>query len=119
MMRKVFLSVLALTVMSGLALAAGGGGNEMKATGVVKSVMMDSLTLETSGQDWDFVVTEDTSVVAKGGNTLTRAANAEGKDTTIEDFVQKGQMVTVEYHEKDGKRYADKVRFDKVRKAKQ
>ena len=119
MIKKLFLSVLALALVSGAALAAGQDEEDVKkATGTVKSVMMDSLTLTADGQDWHFVVDDDTTVVAKGGSHVMREAKAAGEKTTITDFVQDGQQVTVEYYEKDGKLYASKVRFPEVRKTK-
>jgi hypothetical protein len=118
MTRKLLLSVLAVVVVSGLAFAAGPDKDDMKKSGIVKSVTMDSLTLKADGQDWKFVVTGETTVVAKGGSHMMREAKAAGEKTTITEFVKEGQLVTVDYHKKDGKLYAATVRFGEIRRMK-
>ena len=109
MLRKTVLLSLCLLLVSGLALADKG---ETKiATGNVKAITPDSLTIQQGTVEFSFVVGEDTKVIAKGASTKTRQARKEKKPLTITDFIQKDYRVMVRYREdENGKLHAVEVR---------
>ena len=105
MMRKIAVAALAVLVVAGFAVAA-----DMKAAGTVKAVAADSLTItDSAAKDWTFVVDKETTVVAKGASHKMDKLKADGKPTTIGEFVMAKQQVAVTYAEKDGKQVAKEV----------
>jgi hypothetical protein len=107
MMRRVFVAALAVLFAAGLAVAA-----DMKeASGTVKAVTVDSVTVtDAAAKDWTFVVDKETSVEVSGGSHKMDRMKADGKPTTITEFVAVKKPVSVKYVEKDGKMYAKEVR---------
>ncbi len=68
--------------------------------GSVTAVGGDSITVKVAGQDMTFAVDAKTRVVATGGGTASRGAQAEGKKgPVLADVVKAGQAVEVVYHE--------------------
>jgi hypothetical protein len=79
-----------------------------RATGMVKTVAADSLTISgAGGKDMMFSVDSSTKVVAKGASTKSAA---QGGKLMIADAVKSGDRVTVSYHDMDGKMHATEVR---------
>ena len=105
MIRRIAGATLALLVVAGFA-AAG----ETRATGTVKTVSADSITVtDSASKDWTFVVDKETTVVAKGASHKMDKLKADGKPTTITEFVSVKNNVVVLYAEKDGKSIAKEV----------
>ena len=76
------------------------------ASGKVKSVAADSLTITSSGKDMTFTVDTKTNVVAQGAGT--KAAKSGGR-LPITDAVKEGDMVSVSYHDMAGTMHAASV----------
>jgi hypothetical protein len=105
MMRRIAVAVLAVLFVAGFAVAA-----DMKATGTVKAVANDSLTItDSAAKDWTFAVDKETMVVARGASHKMDKLKEDGKPTTISEFVAVKNDVTVTYVEKDGKKVAKEV----------
>lgn len=105
MFRKTVLLGLSVLLPVGLAL-----GQSKEASGNVKAVSGDSITITDSGKDWTFVVAKGTNVTAKGASHKTADAKDAGKPTLITDFVKVNDKVTIQYTEKDGKMHASEVK---------
>ena len=85
-----------------------GAMSVKRATGTVKMVSADSLTMSgAGGKEMMFAVDSSTHVVAKGAST--KSAAQAGK-LMITDAVKMGDRVQVSYHEMDGKMHASEVR---------
>jgi uncharacterized protein DUF5666 len=70
------------------------------ATGTVTSVSGSSVTVKTASGDMTFNIDAKTHVVAPGGGTKSREAQAEGKaGVTAAEVLKTGQAVEVKYHE--------------------
>ena len=112
MTRRICLAALSVIVAAGLALAQEKKGGETKtATGTVKAVSADSLTVVKGTDEWTFTVDKNTRIVAKGATRKTAKAKQAGEALVITDIVKEKQSVTVEYHEINGKRHAAEVRI--------
>jgi hypothetical protein len=106
MMRRIAGVALAVLFVAGLAAA----GDAKTATGTVKSVAADSITItDSAAKDWTFAVNKDTSVRAKGATHKMDQLKADGKPTMITEFVSAKKNVVVTYTEKDGKAVAKEV----------
>jgi hypothetical protein len=105
MFRRIAGAALALLVVAGFAAAA-----DMKATGTVKAVTADSITVtDSASKDWTFVVDKETTVLASGASHKMDKLKSDGKPTTITEFVSAKKSVVVTYTEKDGKNVAKEV----------
>jgi len=105
--RRIAGVALALLFVAGIAAA----GDTKEATGTVKSVAADSITVtDSAAKDWTFAVDKDTTVSARGASHKMDKLKADGKPTTIAEFVAVKKEVTVKYVEKDGKAVAKEVR---------
>ena len=82
----------------------------MSASGTVKSVAADMLTVTVKGQDMMFGVDAKTKVIAKGGAHKTAESKDAGKILTVTDLVKGGQKVTVKYDDMAGKMHAAEIR---------
>ena len=69
------------------------------ANGTVKAVTLSQVTLASDGKDMTFAINRDTDVLARGASKTTKAA---GGTTTIADFVQNGDDVSLTYVDKGG-----------------
>jgi hypothetical protein len=106
MIRRIACATLALLFVAGLAVAAD---TAKEATGKVKAVAADSITVDSAGKEATFVVDKDTMVVASGAKHKMDKLKADGKPTVITEFVALDKTVTVKYVEKDGKQVAKEV----------
>jgi len=106
MVRRITGVVLALLAVVGFAVA---GGKDV--TGTVKEVSGGTFVVtDSGGKDWTFGVdSKETLVVVKGGKHKMSALKADGKPTTIGEFVTVKANVVVQYTEKDGKYTAKEV----------
>lgn len=106
MLRRIAGATLALLFVAGLAVAS----DAKEATGTVKAVATDSITItDSAAKDWTFVVDKETTVFAKGASHKMDKLKADGKPTTITEFVAEKKNVAVKYVEKDGKATAKEV----------
>jgi len=85
----------------------------LTASGTVKSVAADSLTVTTKTGDETFAVDAKTQVTASGASHKSEAMKSEKKATQITDFVHTGDMVSVRYHDEGGTKHAASVRVTK------
>jgi hypothetical protein len=77
--------------------------------GKVTTVAANTITVNVAGKDMTFNVDAKTNVMAKGGTTKTRQAQAAGKTGPgIGDVLKGGESVEVAYHEAE--MHADSVR---------
>jgi hypothetical protein len=106
---KTVLAVSSILLIAGLSFAQMKSETK-EASGTVKSVAADTITITDHGKDMTFIVDHDTSVVAKGATHKMMDAKEAGKSTKITDFVMDKQSVAVKYMEKDGKMYAKEIR---------
>jgi hypothetical protein len=106
MVRRIAGVALAVLFVAGLAAAA----DTKEASGTVKSVAADSITVtDSAAKDWTFAVDKETMVRAKGASHKMDQLKADGKPTTIMEFVAVKKNVSVTYVEKDGKAIAKEV----------
>jgi ABC-type Fe3+-hydroxamate transport system substrate-binding protein len=106
MVRRIAGVALAVLFVAGLAAA----GDTKEAMGTVKSVTADSITVtDSAAKDWTFAVDKETTVVASGASHKMDRLKADGKPTTITEFVAVKKNVVVKYAEKDGKMIAKEV----------
>ena len=106
MVRRITGAALAVLFVAGLAVA----GDTKEATGTVKSVVADSITItDSAAKDWTFAVDNETTVFVRGGSHKMNQLKADGKPTTITEFVAEKKDVAVKYVEKDGKAMAKEV----------
>ncbi len=105
MIRKIACATLALLFVAGLAAAA-----EKEATGKVKAVAANSITItDKAAKEMTFVVDKDTMVMASGASHKMDKLKADGKPTVITEFVAPDKNVVVKFVEKDGKQVAKEV----------
>jgi len=82
-----------------------------KAMGKVTAVAGDTVTVNADGKDWAFKVDGKTDIVAAGGSTATRAAQAAGgAGPKLGDIVKVGDQVEVDWHEMAGVNHATYIR---------
>jgi hypothetical protein len=98
-MRLVLILSCALALAAPPALAAQAEPTKT-ATGTITSVAGNSVTVKTASGDMTFNIDAKTHVIAPGGGTKTRAAQAEGKPgAPVADLLKTGQKIEVKYHE--------------------
>jgi hypothetical protein len=92
-------------------LAGSAPAGEMKeANGTVKSVELNGFTItDDSGKDWSFAIDKQTLVLQKGASHKMDRLRADGKPSTIGEFISEKQSVFVKYTEKDGKKTVNEV----------
>jgi hypothetical protein len=97
------------------AAAAAPSGAKQKATGKVTAVAGDSVTVNSGGKDWIFKVDAKTDVIARGGSTAPRAAQAAGAPgPKLGDIIKVGEEVEVEFHDMAGVNHATAIRVLKA-----
>jgi hypothetical protein len=103
---KRFIATLACAV---LVSAAPALAQTKTVKGKVTNVGANTITVNVAGKDMTFNVDVKTNVVARGGGTKTREAQASGKTGPgIADVLKAGEAVEVAYHEPE--MHADTVR---------
>jgi Cu/Ag efflux protein CusF len=90
--------------------AKSSASKSMSATGTVKNVSADSLTITTKTGEETFAVDSKTNVTATGASHKSDAMKSEKKATQITDFVKVGDSVSVRYHDMGGTKHAASVR---------
>jgi hypothetical protein len=111
-MRNAWRVVLALLMATSVTTAAAAAekGKTTTVQGTVTAAAGDSLTIAKGSESLTFVVDNATKVVGKGLTTKTNEKAAAGEKLTLSDTVGKGDLVSVTYHEMDGKMHAGTVR---------
>ena len=71
----------------------------------------DSLTIAKGSESMTFTVDNTTKIVGKGLTTKSNEKAAAGEKMTLTDSVATGDMVSVTYHEMDGKMHAANVKI--------
>jgi hypothetical protein len=103
---------LALAVVAAAMLTPAAAADKAKTVqGKVTAVAGDSLTIAKGTESMTFTVDSTTKVVGKGLTTKSNEKAASGEKMTLSDSVATGDMVTVTYHEMDGKMHAANVKI--------
>jgi len=111
-MKNVWQVVLAMLMVALVATTAPAADAKAKtAQGKVTSASGDSLTIAKGSESMTFTVDTATKVVGKGLTTKTNEKASMGQKMTLSDTVGSGDMVTVTYHEMDGKMHASMVKI--------
>lgn len=98
-MKRLLVSVAVALVVA--ALPVWAAAQETKTvSGTVSALGPDSVTVKVLDKEMKFAVDAKTDVIARGGTTQTRAAQAEGKPgVAFSELIKVGQGVEVKYHE--------------------
>jgi hypothetical protein len=112
-MRNAWRVVLALLMAASVTIAAAAAeqGKPTTVQGTVTAVAGDSLTIAKGSESLTFVVDNTTKVLGKGLTTKTNEKAAVGEKLILSDTVGKGDLISVTYHEMDGKMHAGTVRI--------
>jgi len=110
-MRRLLLVLpLATLVLAGWPAKAIAGGEDLKSRGTIVSMATDSITVKVGQTDMKFAVDDKTQVMAPGGSTKTRAAEAAGKSgPKLAELLKVGDNVEVSYTDAGG-RHASSIR---------
>jgi hypothetical protein len=100
----VALAIAALCVGQAAGLNAQAKAKTMNATGTVKAVTGNSLTVTSAGKDMTFTIDNSTKFVGKGLGTKAKAG-----PVTATDAVAMGDKVRVTYHDMGGTLHAANV----------
>jgi|ERR687887_249401 hypothetical protein len=109
----VALSIAGLCIASPAVAAQAKGQTKAKtmtASGTVKSVSADSLTITSGGKDMTFAVDNNTKFVGKG---LGAKSKEKSGKMTASEAVAANDQVSVSYHEMGGTMHAASVRVTK------
>lgn len=90
--------------------AAKPSGKAMTASGSVTAVSADSLTIKAKSGAMTFAIDSKVKVTGTGASTKTRELQDAKKTPALTDFIKNGDMVSVTYHETDGKMQASAVK---------
>jgi hypothetical protein len=111
MIRNIAIAALVLGFFATLSLADQKKTEDtMTATGTVKTVTDQALTVTKGAQSWDFVIDRETRVVRKGGTHDMAYSKEMHKPRTVSTIIKPDESVVVTYHEKDGKLLASEIR---------
>ena len=106
-MRKVVLMAMAALAVSTFAFA----GDAQVAEGKVTAISGNTVTIAgEDGKVGTFEANTDTKVVAEGASHKKRNLAGVGIKTTLDKLVRKDQVVTIDYREKDGTLFIEKLR---------
>jgi Domain of unknown function (DUF5666) len=101
---------LAAVVLVGW-LASEATAQEKTARGTVTAMSGNSMTVKAGTQELKFTVDAKTTVVATGGSTASRTAEAAGKGgPSLSELIKVGEAVEVNYTEAGGALHATRVR---------
>jgi len=104
------LSVVAVSLVGWLSIPVAAQATK-SARGTVTAMTADMLTVKAGANELKFTVDGKTTVVATGGSTATRKAEAAGTaGPKLADLVKVGDAVEVEYHEMGATLHAASVR---------
>ncbi len=92
-------------------LASEATAQEKTARGTVTAMSGNSMTVKAGAQELKFTVDAKTTVVATGGTTASRSAEAAGKPgPSLSELIKVGEAVEVNYTEAGGALHATRVR---------
>jgi hypothetical protein len=111
-MRRTVLALPLATLSLVAWLTPGVVAQETKsARGTVTAMAADTLTVKAGDRELKFSIDAKTNVIATGGGTATRKAEAAGTaGPKLGDLVKVGDAVEVSYHEMGGTLHAASVR---------
>lgn len=90
---------------------AAAAAKTMTASGSVTAVAADSLTIKAKAGEMVFMVDSKVKVTGPGATTKTEELKAAKKTPALTDYLKNGDLVSVTYHEMDGKLHASSVRI--------
>ena len=103
---------LALAVVAAmLTPAAADDKGKTTVQGKVTAVTGDSFTIAKGSESMTFNVDATTKITGKGLTTKSNEKAAAGEKMTLSDSVATGDMVSVTYHDMDGKMHAGAVKI--------
>jgi hypothetical protein len=102
---------LALAVVAAMLTPAAAADKAKTVQGKVTAVAGDSLTIAKGSESMTFTVDGTTKIVGKGLTTKSNEKAAAHEKMTLTDSVATGDMVSVTYHEMDGKMHAANVKI--------
>ncbi len=111
-MRRTVLTV-PFAVLSAIALLAGQAfaQDTKSARGTVTAMSADTITVKAGERDLKLSVDAKTEVIAEGGSTATRKAEAAGKSgPKLAELLKVGDAVEVNYHEMGATLHAARIR---------
>jgi hypothetical protein len=104
------LSVVAVSLVGWLSLPVVAQQTK-NARGTVTAMSADMVTVSVGGREMKFTIDGKTTVIATGGGTATRKAEAAGTaGPKLSDLVKVGDAVEVDYHEMGATLHAATVR---------
>lgn len=110
-MRRIVVVVGALLAFVGPLALPSSAQDTKSARGTVTAVAGDTLTVRAGTEELQFMVDAKTVVVATGGGTAERAAEAKGTPgPKLGQLIKVGEAVEVTYRESGGTRHATNVR---------
>jgi hypothetical protein len=102
---------LALAVVAAMLTPAAADDKGKTVQGKVTAVSGDSFTIAKGSESMTFTVDNTTKITGKGLTTKSNEKAASGEKMTLSDSVATGDMVTVTYHDMDGKMHAGSVKI--------
>jgi Domain of unknown function (DUF5666) len=102
---------LALAVVAAMLTPAAAEDKGKTVQGKVTAVAGDSFTIAKGSESMTFTVDNTTKITGKGLTTKSNEKAASGEKMTLSDSVATGDMVTVTYHDMDGKMHAGSVKI--------
>ena len=102
---------LALAVVAAMLTPAAADDKKTTVQGKVTAVTGESFTIAKGSESMTFNVDATTKITGKGLTTKSNEKAAAGEKMTLSDSVATGDMVTVTYHDMDGKMHAASVKI--------
>ena len=102
---------LALAVVAAMLTPAAADDKGKTVQGKVTAVSSDSFTIAKGSESMTFTVDNTTKITGKGLTTKSNEKAAAGEKMTLSDSVATGDMVSVTYHDMDGKMHAGAVKI--------
>ena len=102
---------LALVMVAAMLTPAAADDKGKTVQGKVTAVSADSFTIAKGSESMTFAVDNTTKITGKGLTTKSNEKAAAGEKMTLTDSVATGDMVSVTYHDMDGKMHAGSVKI--------
>jgi hypothetical protein len=118
-MRRLVVLVSAVVILAMPAVSFAINGTDKskpksaRASGEATAVAPDSLTVKGKTGEWKFTIDKNTVVSGGGATHTSLALKAEGKASTLTEYVKVGDGVTVTYVDKGADKLAENVRVNK------
>ena len=101
---------LALAVVAAMLTPAAADDKRKTVPGKVTAVSSESFTIAKGSESMTFTVDTTTKITGQGLPTKSTEKAAAGEKMTLSDSVATGDMVSVSYHDMDGKMHAANIK---------